>query len=159
MSIIYEALKKAQEKFTRAAHQKSSLVSAYPEGNKSISTSKRKWFPWFSLIPLAVVTGVFTFLFVHSLKLSQMSFVPMPYPARPVPYLRQTKGQPPPPISRQEGNLSIQGVMVIDDKPVVLINEEIYEEGEYIQGKRIISITLKEVKILDKNQIHTLRVK
>ncbi|MCB9747710.1 MAG: hypothetical protein H6755_04800 [Candidatus Omnitrophica bacterium] len=47
----------------------------------------------------------------------------------------------------------------MDSKRVALINNEIYELGEYINGMKIININLKKVDLLNKDDIITLHVR
>jgi hypothetical protein len=53
----------------------------------------------------------------------------------------------------------IQGIMARDDKKVALINDEIYEVGQTIKGRRIISISEDSVQISHQGKIKNLQVK
>ena len=46
----------------------------------------------------------------------------------------------------------------MDSKQLALINDEIYEEGSMVQGKKIMNISLNEVKLLDHGKITTLKI-
>ncbi|MCK4882309.1 MAG: hypothetical protein KAS92_04730 [Candidatus Omnitrophica bacterium] len=56
------------------------------------------------------------------------------------------------------GELVLNGTSLIDGKRVALINDEIYEIGETINGKKITSINLNQIKLSDNEKIITLRV-
>lgn len=51
--------------------------------------------------------------------------------------------------------LKLTGIMMRGDKRVALINDDIYELGDFVEGKQIIDITLKTV-VLSDNQGNTL---
>lgn len=53
----------------------------------------------------------------------------------------------------------IQGIMARDDKNVALINNEIYEVGQTIQGRKIISISADSIQVSHRGKIKTLQVK
>ena len=55
--------------------------------------------------------------------------------------------------------IALQGIMTRDDKQVALINDEIYEVGESVKGRKIIDIALDNVQILDHRKVKTLYVK
>ena len=50
------------------------------------------------------------------------------------------------------------GIMTMDEKNVALINNEIYEVGDMINGMKIMDITLNSVKLLHNKRIQTLKV-
>ena len=52
----------------------------------------------------------------------------------------------------------IQGIMTKDEKNMALINDKIYEEGQTVMGKEIVSISLDSVQIKDRGKIKTLKV-
>jgi hypothetical protein len=56
------------------------------------------------------------------------------------------------------GELVLNGTSIIDGKRVALINDEIYEVGETIDGKKITSINLNKIELSDSEKIITLRV-
>lgn len=75
--------------------------------------------------------------------------------------LRTTRG--PDPIPKKNfyplnSGLNIEGIMVMENKNVVLINNEIYEEGEFLQGMKIIKISMDRIELLDNGKIKTLNV-
>ena len=56
------------------------------------------------------------------------------------------------------GELILNGTSIIDGKRVALINDEIYEIGEIINGKKITGINLNKIELRDNEKIITLRV-
>ncbi|MBI5415971.1 MAG: hypothetical protein HZA29_04065 [Candidatus Omnitrophica bacterium] len=68
---------------------------------------------------------------------------------------------PPPPAAprRQKRGLTVDGVMMNNGKIMALINGEIYETGDYIDGKKITNITLNEVVLMDKDEVTVLGVR
>lgn len=58
------------------------------------------------------------------------------------------------------GELNLSGTSLIENRRVALINGDIYEEGEIVDGNKIISIELKKVALQDPNgKVIMLRVK
>ena len=55
------------------------------------------------------------------------------------------------------GELVLNGTSLIDGKRVALINDEIYEIGEIINGKQITSINLNKIELRDNEKIITLK--
>ena len=53
----------------------------------------------------------------------------------------------------------LQGIMVRDNKNVALINDEIYEVGESVKGRKILNIDEDKVQILDHRKVRTLYLK
>jgi hypothetical protein len=53
----------------------------------------------------------------------------------------------------------LKGIMVRDDKNMALINDEIYEAGETVKGRKILKITEDSVQILDHHRVKTISVK
>ena len=56
--------------------------------------------------------------------------------------------------------LQVTGIMTIQNKPAALINGEIYEEGEAIQGMHVYKITSNQVQLIDANgEVATLELR
>ncbi|MCA9400341.1 MAG: hypothetical protein KC713_01845 [Candidatus Omnitrophica bacterium] len=55
--------------------------------------------------------------------------------------------------------LILSGTMMMGNERVAIINDDVYEVGESIQGKKIINITLKKVDLIAGGKITTLFVK
>lgn len=66
-----------------------------------------------------------------------------------------------PPAERpyKTGELVLNGTSLIDGKRVALINDEIYEIGETVEGKEIIGISLNRVELRDGQKIVILKVR
>ena len=56
-------------------------------------------------------------------------------------------------------DLILNGTSIVDGASVALINDEIYEIGDVINGKKVISIGLDKVELQDDEKIFTLRVR
>jgi hypothetical protein len=52
----------------------------------------------------------------------------------------------------------INGVMVQNNKTVALINNEIFEVGETVNGKKIVNITVDRIDVLEKGEIKSFPV-
>lgn len=57
------------------------------------------------------------------------------------------------------GELVLNGTSLIDGKMVALINDQIYEPGEVVNGMSIISIEMNKVELSDDQKITTLHVR
>lgn len=62
-------------------------------------------------------------------------------------------------VPTQENPLILSGTMMMGDKRVALINNGIYEVGEFVEGKKVTAITLEKVDLLDGENIITLKAK
>ncbi len=56
-------------------------------------------------------------------------------------------------------SLILNGTMVVDNQRVALINGEIYEVGDYINGKKIVDISLEKVDLLSGDDVISLSVR
>ena len=68
----------------------------------------------------------------------------------------------PKPVKKRKykpGELILNGTSTIDGKKVALINDEIYELGDSVNGKEIISIGLNRVELTDNKKIFTIKVR
>lgn len=57
------------------------------------------------------------------------------------------------------GELVLNGTSLIDGKMVALINDEIYEPGDVVNGMSIVNIELNKVELADDQKITTLHVR
>jgi len=57
------------------------------------------------------------------------------------------------------GDLVLNGISIIDGQKVALINDEIYQIGDTVSNKEIISIGRGEVKLQDDDKIYTIKVR
>lgn len=169
MSIIHDALKKTQSNLAKTDQPQPSPKKEDP--NKKIikpldisseqkppplpSKSKGKKYFFLSLI--------FFLLIVVSLPLWKTVKFPTKTIPTAIDNISPTKilqSISLPEIKKPtETNLILSGTMMMDSKRVALINNEIYELGEYINGMKIININLKKVDLLNKDDIITLHVR
>ncbi len=165
MSIIHEALKKAQADLEKQENH--GLTKMYEdlhrpspqrqESSTIIAPSKPSPTPtksWLKIIltstcifflSLSVLFGIFIYLTTESIKPP----VPTPQNTTPnaiQPQFSKDKALPKP---TEKNPLILSGTMMTGDKWVALINNEIYEVGETVEGKRILDITLEKVELRD----------
>ena len=62
-------------------------------------------------------------------------------------------------LSLAPGSLRLEGIMDMGSKRVALINGEIYEEGQLVEGKMIAEISRTKVTIIDNGMKETLPLK
>jgi len=61
--------------------------------------------------------------------------------------------------SKQRSNMELKGIVLMDDRNVVLINDRAYEVGDSIYGMKIVDISIDQVKFRSfGGRIHTLKV-
>jgi len=149
---VYEKMYKAREE-----QQKNSTLGK-EKGKESAAPlrSAKKWFQTFLVIVfcLSCASGGFFFLsryqpfqnFLRSVKKNN------------TPIQSHITRQAPKKQTYKSGKLVLNGTSLIDGKRVALINDEIYEAGEMIDGKKITSINLNRVELRDNEKITTLRV-
>ena len=83
-----------------------------------------------------------------------------PPPAvRTAPATISTAAPSPAASHRHNRGLIVNGIMMNNGKIAALINGEIYETGDYIDGKKITDITGDEVILMDKNEVTVLSVR
>lgn len=58
-----------------------------------------------------------------------------------------------------KNNPVLNGIMLNQNKVVALINGEIYEVGDYLNGKKVTKITMDRVELQDENEVLTLSVR
>ncbi len=63
------------------------------------------------------------------------------------------------PVPTEENPLILSGTMMMGDKRVALINNGIYEVGEFVEGKKVTAIALEKVELLDGENIIILKAK
>lgn len=56
-------------------------------------------------------------------------------------------------------SLILNGIMMVGEKKVALINDEPHEVGDYVDGKKITAITLERVELLDGKETEILSVR
>lgn len=165
MSIINEALKKTQFQLEQKI---SGAISASPR-----PSSKNTWLKVTAiLIFLGFLAngGIFAFLVLrnHSttIRLTQNKPTPVAHtqhqgtvtlfshpPAASVQTSAQKNSQPDSPA------LILNGIITMDEEKLALINNQIIKEGDYLDGKRVLSISMDEVELFDKGEIIVLKNK
>ena len=141
-------------------------------------TSAKRWY----LIVFAEILGLglaVWVLFIFQPQLFHSSFQPkkfpavrknIPPPAQSSPAATQPQSvpalsvAPPPeikfPMGASAKNLVLNGIMMDQNKMVALINDEIYEVGDYIGDHKVTEITLDRVELRDDgNNVTILEVK
>jgi len=166
MSIIHDALKKAQNKIKpterpeerniyKKLRQKKSLYSnsdnapLTDQKNDDIDLTvtaiekKKKWnITFISLIAIfSLFIGAFISLLVVLINQSQILSADNRNNTTASANAKPSKSYKP-------GELELSGTMMMDDKQVALINGEIYELGETVKGYQITGITLKNIELM-----------
>lgn len=92
---------------------------------------------------------------------SSTAVKPLPSsPAAPAPSVatpRKTKTPPLPSAVRE--SLVLNGIMMVGEKKVALINDEPHEVGDYVDGKKITAIMLERVELWDGKETEILSVR
>ena len=179
MSIINDALKKAQQSLEKKQH-KTPIENVYEKLSKpqeplaphsalsspaSISgvTSSDEPKAWYTniffltsifLIVIGFLTAILIFLSNQSSIKIKHLFI------QPVDSQGSVKPPPPSAVKRtyNKDELVLSGIVMMGDQRVALINDAMYELGEKVQGKQIINITMDKVEILDGERILVLEV-
>src|SRR3989338_4948298 len=159
MSIINDALKKTQQKFQQHGPKQGQEAQEPPDKN-----------PWFWLIAIVVSFGfigcglIFIFL-VFPFKKTAVSFTNNPQ-KQTLTGAKQASvtmfAKPSVAMAKKDepkDTIVLNGIITMDDGQFALINNQILKEGDYINGKRIVSISADKVEIFDKGQILTLTTK
>ncbi len=158
MSIIHEALKKAQlsQPENKIHISKAPLTTENPSANNSVFWSC-------IILILCLATFYNLYQYVHrvneiaatkfhdtKLTIASSTITPLPVPIAVVKTLK-----PPQP---QKGEIILSGIVEMDKKSFALINNEFYETGEMVQGAKITKITTDSIEILQKGQARTIKV-
>ena len=147
MSIIYEALKKAQRRLK--------IIS--------IKSEKKKYWIWFYLgfifiSPLVFIFVLFLIFYTPETKLV-MSKSTFGYIAKarlePAQNIKYKSAIPEFP----EISLRLNGIIYMDGVYIALINDGILKEGDFIEGARITKISDKRVDLKFKDKSFSLRIK
>jgi len=95
---------------------------------------------------------------IHQIQSTQnvqtITLTPAPE-AKPVPVLHPEKEKP----GQKYAQLVLTGIVTMNDRRVALINNEIYEIGDFVDGRKIVTIAIDKVELQDENGIITLPVK
>ena len=181
MSIIHDALKKAQNKLEgkqntdasekmQSAERIETASSAVPSRQtmsqpQSASSSPIPLILGLSLLALACLLF---FLFPY-LKKSKPQTPPQQISVQPqatLPKTIPTTAVAAPPVTAPAqgtvspaGALTLNGIMMTGKKQVALINNKIYEVGDMVNDKKIIDITMDKVELLDGGNTIILNVR
>lgn len=189
MSIINEALKKAQTDlhlkkkktpvtaddlaWTQRIEQEITTAVRPCDCAPISGEKKSKSGYWYALVLLEICSfcAIVWILFILQPQIfnssarenaAPKSGTPSPQPP-PVP----AQSSPPSPLQTKTpsakrnfpNNLVLNGTMVVDNQRVALINGEIYEVGDYINGKKIVDISLEKVDLLSGDDVISLSVR
>ena len=174
MSIIHDALKKAQKDLQKqddlTPDDIAANLHAYDHqdaaSQTSSQTSSKKNKVLVGLICVFFLAiGIFTAINIGLFKESASSSSEVVQTQvkettkKIAAFLPKKEVAPAPVVQQNDDTLQLKGTMLTNNKYVALINNEIYEIGEYIDSAKIINITLEKVELLDDTQIRTLYVK
>jgi len=161
MSIIHNALKKTQEKLNQQDKNPSTSSSVYNSQNTSMpDSSNQKKSPTLIYILCAAISIVIAFSFYILTQTNQtpglLTFTPKESKTNQaldniVPLLQIE--------STKKPRIQLQGIMQADGKNAALINDDVYEEGEIVDGMTITMITLEKVELDNNGEKIILRVK
>ncbi len=119
----------------------------------------------FTSMALSAIGLVGVLLFLKKLPMPSTSSIPQILESIPnaVQKMPKTIQEAPIFIAKQEAPVSqsgivLKGIMSMDGRNVALINDSIYESGDMVDGKKIVTITIDKVEILDGEQTTTLTV-
>ena len=157
ISNIYEKLYK-----TREAQQNKTLVKNNQDTEVVHMTMQRgkgkNWIKTVAVIAflLLCVAGGLYLLQTYPPVQKMISTLKKAY-RRPSPnFYNRT---PPKQRKYKPGELVLNGVSLVDGRPVALINDEIYEMGESVEGKKITLINREKVELTDDKTVVTIRVR
>ncbi len=143
MSIIHDALKKVQDKISSHNQTPTGPISpSSPAPNPKL------------LLPVAglILLSLGTLLFLYSpAKQAPYKTVVTEKPAPVVPAPTPTPAVVATPIipTPVTPAIVVQGIMIQDNRPVVLINNEIYQQGDEISTGKIIHIDERFITVLE----------
>ncbi len=143
MSIIYEALKKVQTRFSASSEDKK-------KNNALVWTGITFVFLGF------LGCGFALMLLINSV--SQKTTIKYVVAKNPQTERKTTINLPL--ITKPESNkLVLNGIIIMEGEYLALINNQILKEGDYIQDMRIISITKDKVELYSQGKLTVLSQK
>ncbi len=162
MSIIDDALRKAQSNLSKAKGKETPAPINTPQSAKNSSTPTQNnavpktRTPTTKIIPLLVIPiclGAIFFFFVFNKKSPKTWVITkgLPFPKsdtikKQFPSIKP-RTKPLPKINYAQGTLILNGTSIIDNNRVALINNNIYSVGEIVNGKKILNISNKNVEL------------
>ncbi len=165
MSIIHEALKKVQQTTSPGQPPRSPAVPPGDNATTPSSTAPAPAVPTPLTISLLTVLGTAIFIIlVILIKLAvettqhprlvssqqknavplQTEQAPPPAPTAPTPAATPTTKP-----TASEDPFRIEGIMDMGNKKVALINGNVYEEGQSVNGLLIVGIELNQITVMD----------
>ncbi len=160
MSIINDALKRAQQRMKKGNEEtpadKSSVQDLtreqrppsihpqHPRPQKEGSSHKKKKV-WYQTVTALVVL----FFFITGILLATLFFLMKRSSSDADPSAAIRREYMPRVLNRKykPGELVLSGTSFVEDKRVALINDDIYEVGDIVEGYRVTSIEIKEVEL------------
>lgn len=156
ISNIYEKMyrEKEEKKISPPQHIRENISPSQK------SSTPRRAKNWFKVVGITILVGAILSVSYYFLTLNQSirdtfrfakkDRTPSRYLiARHVPKKR----------AYRPDDLVLNGISFVGGKKVALINDEIYEAGDIVNGKTITSIGLNEVKLRDDEKIFTIKVR
>lgn len=169
MSVIYDKLHKKPDVKQNPPHPKSPTK----RNNPNNETQSNPVMTFFTIIfCLFIITGAGWFIYQYYAQNMEKNGVDLKKALTIKPQKLYTIGTPKKPrpkpavkVAQEEKNIPsntiiLSGITMMGEKRVALINNEIYQVGESVQGKKIISISIEKVELEDNTgNITTLKVK
>lgn len=164
MSIIHDALKKVQQTNNPEATPPPATPQGSVQNPETVKPQDKTSILLFVAAICAVVAMIFAalpqFTPKKPVRTSAVTVTkqPAPEPAattEPAPAVpAQTTA-----VTDPLNSARIEGIMDMGDKKVVLINGNVYEEGQTIHGRTITKITLDAMTVTDNGQERTFSIK
>ena len=173
MSIINDALKKAQHSLTQTS-QRAKPTMAQPTPFQTLDpvfpqqpeTARKDNFLWSVtiLVGLALLGCVTSIIFLISItRQSQLASVKTnvgsSLPTNSQQIARTIATASPVPEKDKGNTMTLNGIITSPDEQMALINNQILKAGDYIDDKRILSISADQVKIFDSGKVLILTTK
>jgi len=175
MSIIHDALKKTQDKLDKTnnrpvknaspqiSESKEPLRSTPPPAQpdqKPVVKLKPEPSPALTIkiIPLTVITSII----VGAIFIYFQFFIKTDSPGSSTPLVRRSSislFRSTEKIERSSDAMVLNGTMTMGARKVALINNKIYEVGDFINGLEVLNITLEDVQMRNDSGITVLKKK
>lgn len=153
---VYEKLYQRQAAKQGIAAPGKTISKTPPEQKPSTLKSAKKWLKVTATIAICVLFVTGSLIFISRLEPVQDFLKSKKKPKFPKQTIMARK--PSRQRTYRRGELILNGTSLIDGKRVALINDEIYEVGEIVDGKTITSINLNQIKLGNEKEVITLRV-
>lgn len=168
MSIINEALKKTQDHLNDFNEKASGAMPAFDQPAPVSGGERGPRRPNVIIFMVSAVLCLMAWFFVSSQsKLAEISSKTAKFStavknipratSSPRPVVAASPVKPPRTPNRTSANkLVLNGIMMNQDKMTALINGEVYETGDYLEGKKINRITRDSVELGEGETLTTL---